>query len=322
MREKTTYHWSGARSRKAARVSPLGRISTAVAVLVLSLFSVYCTSVAQEAYGGYTLFGPTNSRTTYLIGMDGTPVHTWQHTLTTVYSTYLLPDGSLLRPAADPNAILRTGAYTGIIERVDWDGNVLWQYRYSSQDRIAHHDIEPMPNGNVLLIAWEVKSAAEAAAAGRVNPTAMWVDHLVEVKPTGPTDGEIVWEWHAWDHIIQDKDTAKKNYGVVREHPEILDVNLCQGVTGPWGGDWLHMNAVSYDPVRDLVTVSSHYTSELYVIDHSTTREEAAGHTGGRHGRGGDFLYRWGNPPNYGAPGPASFDVVHCSWWIPPGLPG
>jgi len=34
---------------------------------------------------------------------------------------------------------------------------------------------------------------------------------------------------------------------------------------------------------------------------HSTTRAEAAGHTGRRSGKGGDLLYCWGNPRTYRA---------------------
>src|SRR5207248_2769403 len=41
-----------------------------------------------------------------------------------------------------------------------------------------------------------------------------------------PHGGEIVWEWHAWDHLIQEFDPQKANYGVVADHPERVDINF------------------------------------------------------------------------------------------------
>ncbi|MBN1446424.1 MAG: aryl-sulfate sulfotransferase, partial [Bacteroidetes bacterium] len=292
-----------------------------IAILLSGLLSGASAS-AQGAFEGYTLFNPNNSRTTYLVDLEGRTVHTWQHGLTGGYSVYLLPDGSLLRPASIPNATLRGAAGSGLIQRVSWEGDVLWSYQYSGSTYIAHHDIEPMPNGNVLLIAWEVKTRQEALAAGRANAQMMWPDHIVEVRPEGSSGGNIVWEWHAWDHLVQDRDVSKPNYGSISDHPELIDVNLISNSMMPGGGDWLHINGISYNPEDDLIVISSHFMNEFYVIDHSTTTEEAKGHSGGRHGRGGDILYRWGNPANYGAAGSRVFDVVHCSAWIPGGYPG
>jgi hypothetical protein len=60
--------------------------------------------------------------------------------------------------------------------------------------------------------------------------------------------------------------------------------------------DWIHANSVSYDPIRDQVAVSFNVPCEFVIVDHSTSMEEAAGHTGGKQGQGGDILYRFGNP--------------------------
>jgi len=294
------------------------------AAVLLAGITMFCAGLAraQSPYEGYTLFSPNNGRVTYLVDMDGNTVHTWQHGQTGGYATYLLEDGSLLRPASLPNAQLRGAASAGLLERIAWDGTVLWSYQYSGAAWISHHDIEPMPNGNILMIAWEVKSAAEAEALGRQNARTMWPDHIVEVKPLTSGGGEIVWEWHAWDHLIQDRDASKPGYGVISEHPERIDINLLSQSMGPGGGDWLHINGISYNAKDDLIVISSHFMNELYVIDHSTTTEEARGSTGGRHGKGGDILYRWGNPANFGASGAQVFDVVHCSLWIPEDMPG
>ena len=81
-------------------------------------------------------------------------------------------------------------------------------------------------------------------AAGRVNTFGeMWPTAIFEVEPSGPTGGNVVWEWHLWDHLIQDADPTKENYGVVGDHPELMDVNLGE-VSGIGGGDWDHANAI------------------------------------------------------------------------------
>lgn len=284
----------------------------------LVLFIVLLPVIVQaQAFNGYTLFSPLNSRNTYLVDMTNTVRHSWTHSRTGGYSCYLLPDGTLMRSAISSNSTINGGGATGIVQKIAWNGSLLWEYTYSSSTYRTHHDIEILPNGNVLLIAWEVKTAAQCIAAGLNHSATLWPDHIIEVQPVGTNGGNIVWKWHAWDHLIQDYDPTKNNYGVVADHPELLDINV-----GSTSGDWMHINGISYNETLDQIIISSHNLDEVYVIDHSTTTLEAAGHTGGNSGRGGDFLYRWGRPANYRAPGAQVFNVVHCSVWIPEGLPG
>jgi len=277
--------------------------------------------VFAQAYNGYTLYSPNNSNYTYLIDMNNTVVHKWTHTRSGGYAAYLLTDGSVLRTANASNASLMDGGATGVVQKVSWSGTVTWEYTYSSSSYISHHDIEPMPNGNVLILAWEVKSAAACVAAGLNRNTSLYIDYIIEVQPSGSTGGTIVWQWHAWDHLIQNYNSTKSNYGVVSEHPELLNINM--GITANTGGDdWMHLNSVKYDSTKDQIVVSSHTVNEIYVIDHSTTTAQAVTHTGGKSGKGGDILYRWGYPTNYALSGTNYFSIVHCATWVPPGCPG
>lgn len=289
-------------------------------VLLILITGVLC---AQEAYEGYTLYSPNMSHNTYLLDMEGDTIHTWNSSNSGGYSTYLLEDGILLRPVSAPNTAMQGGASSGRFEKLDWDGDTVWQFDYHGTNYLPHHDIEPMPNGNILLISWEIKTGAESLANGRSSAITLWPDYLAEIEPSGTNGGEVVWEWHFWDHLIQDHDPTKLNYGVVEDHPELLDINLGGVQGGPGGGgDWLHINGIDYNAELDQIVISSHNLDEIYVIDHSTTTEEAESHTGGNSGMGGDILYRWGNPDNYGANGSYTFDVVHCAYWVPPDCPG
>jgi hypothetical protein len=278
---------------------------------------------ATGPYDGYTFYGPMSGNTIYLVDMNGTIVHTWNCSNGCGYNQYLLEDGTILCSGDYWNSSIMGGGGTGRIQKIDWNGNILWDFLYSSSTYQLHHDLEIMPNGNVLAIAWEVKTAAETTAAGRSQAREIWPDTIIEVQPSGSNGGTIVWEWHAWDHLIQDYDSSKANYGVIADHPELLDVNSGENAGG-WGGDWMHVNGISYNPELDQIVFSAHYLNELYVIDHGTTTWEAAGHTGGRYGKGGDILYRWGNPLNYNR-GDASdqfFYTIHNAYWVAQGLPG
>ncbi|MHC1738423.1 MAG: lamin tail domain-containing protein [Ignavibacteriaceae bacterium] len=282
-------------------------------ILVLILQSI----ITGQTYDGYTLFGPNNSRYSYLINMNNTVVKTWTHSKSGGYSAYLMKDGSVMRTATSSNSSMNGGGAQGVVQKYDWNGTLIWEYTYSTTTYRSHHDIEPLPNGNVLLIAWEVKTAAQSVQAGLNHSSTLWPDHIVEIQPVGTNGGNIVWIWHFWDHLIQDYNSTKDNYGVVANHPELLDINV-----GSTNGDWMHINGISYNEDLDQIVISSHNLNEIYVIDHSTTIQEAAGHTGGRWGKGGDILYRWGKPANYRATGTQVFKVVHNSSWVPQGYPG
>ena len=179
------------------------------------------------------------------------------------------------------------------------DNNLLWSCELNDSLNRLHHDITIMPNGNVLMIAWERETPGEILQAG-FDTTALandvlWPGMVIEVSET---TGEIVWEWHAWDHLIQDFDDSKVNYGDVAAHPELIDANYD---TGNSNSSWMHTNAIDYDGVNDHVLLGIPRFSEVWIIDHSTTTGQAAGHTGGFSGAGGDLLYRWGNPATYRA---------------------
>jgi len=271
---------------------------------------------------GQILFAPMYSTTTYLIDNTGVVNHTWPSSYMPGEAVCWLGDGTILRT-------IKTGAMGGGagggVQRMQWDGTVIWDFRYDTNEYLSHHDIKPLPNGNVLMIAWETKTLDQAVNAGRDPNTVLGntflPDHVIEVQPTGPTSGTIVWEWHVWDHLIQDYDAAKENYGVVEDYPELIDINF--GV-GELGRDWLHTNSIDYNEIYDQILLSVLNFNEIWVIDHSTTTEEAAGHNGGNSGKGGDILYRWGNPQAYraGTPSDQKLFGQHDTSWIASGHPG
>ena len=182
-----------------------------------------------EASPGYVLFNPQPSLTTYLVDLEGQVVHTWQHDQGPGGGAYLLENGHLLRGTREPDVqVFSGGAQSGRLQEITWDGEVVWDFTFAGEDHL-HHDVAVMPNGNILAIAREQHSAREANQAGwlpALTPEAgLWPDMIVEFEPQAPDGARIVWEWHMWDHTIQDHHRDASNYGDPAEHPELIDIN-------------------------------------------------------------------------------------------------
>ena len=259
-----------------------------------------------ESFEGYTLYA---HGLVYLIDHVGQLVHAWE-----------APQAaSLAKLLNNGNLLLKRNI------EIDPDGNVVWEYRH-----YQHHDLLKLPNGNVLFLSGDIIPSEEAIALG-ANPDLLAcpllrATSIVEVRPTGPTDGEIVWRWSALDHLVQDFDPEKPNYGAVADHPQLIDVNFAQpAMCVPSGrADWLHSNGLDYNAELDQIMITVRHFGEIWIIDRSTSMEEAAGHAGGNAGKGGDLLYRWGNPRAYrrGTAADQRLFWPHNAHWIPEGLPG
>ncbi|MGK0365111.1 MAG: hypothetical protein ACI85O_002175 [Saprospiraceae bacterium] len=277
-------------------------------------------------YEGYTLIYPHNQPNVYLLNLCGEIVHTWTDEVNFRPGNvaYLREDGSIVKTKRDmliTDDAIWAGGGGEIVEIRSWDNELLWSYSLNNADFRLHHDIAPMPNGNILLLSWERKTGGEAQAAGRLPEllaqTDLWSEYVFEFNPD--TD-EIVWEWHAWDHIVQNVDAEKPNFGVVSENPRLINLNYDNNEAK---ADWMHTNAMDYNPTLDQIMLSIPTFDEIWIIDHTTTTEQAAGHVGGFTNHGGDLIYRVGNPATYdrGDAGERILFYQHDAHWANKFLP-
>ena len=285
-------------------------------ISVILLFSlVFQNSSAQDntvgllsfddnlGVGGYTFIFPEYQSDIFLLNKCGEIVHQWEDDPAARPGAvaYLLENGNILRSkyyVDNPGSVSTSGGAGGIIELVSWDNETLWTYKVDDSTQIQHHDIHFTPHGTIMMIIWQKKELDEIVANGfdtlSYFQRSILTDYIIEIDPI--TDS-IIWEWHAWDHLIQDHDSTKANFGIVADHPERIDINYLEYTFEKT--DWLHCNSIDYNPILDQVIINSKHFNEFWIIDRSTTSAEAAGTSGGNSTQGGDLLYRWGNPKAY-----------------------
>ncbi|TXD82295.1 T9SS type A sorting domain-containing protein [Subsaximicrobium wynnwilliamsii] len=274
-------------------------------------------SIAPDVFDGYTLF--TAHTKTYLLNNCGALINEWDSEYLPGNAVYLLPNGNLLRAGQvdDDSSNITFGGQGGIVELFDWDGQLLWSKRYNSNSIRQHHDVFPMPNGNILILAATVITNQEAIDLGRdpskLTEGRLYNERIFEIEPVGTDAANVVWEWNIQDHLVQDFDAQKSNFGNVAMSPKKLDVNFLNAGNG--ASNWLHFNSIQYDETLDQIVISSRNLSEIYIIDHSISTIEAAT-------TAGDFLYRWGNPQAYrqGLASDRKLFGQHSPYYIQEGL--
>ena len=118
-------------------------------------------SATPKACPGYTLF--CKGRSTFLLNNAG-EVHEWKSNRPGSVA-YLQDSGNLIRYCQAPrftgpgaardetrwNEVWSFAGGSGFIQELAWDSSLLWEYQLASHDHLSHHDIEVLPNGNILL---------------------------------------------------------------------------------------------------------------------------------------------------------------------------
>lgn len=275
-------------------------------------FFVVAAFISTSALGapqpGVTLYGIVTSNDVQLIDLNGNVVHTWTSAYVPGMSVHLSSNGSILRPGKDETLPGPTGGgLGGRIQRIAWDGTVEWEAVVADGVRRQHHDIVELPNGDILALVYDQVSAADAIAAGR-DPALVGTEFNSEgLQQIDGQTGAVVWEWYAFDHLIQDFDPLLPNYGNPADFPERFDINYKAGLAT----NWLHCNAMSYNADLDQIVISSRSWSEFWVISHDP-------------GDSGDLLYRWGNSEAYGRGTALDQQLFgqHSVHWIDKGLQG
>ncbi len=287
----------------------------------------------ERSLDGYTLIAPQFDDKVYLIDNDGRVVNEWDVGSLT-REAHLLDSGNVVIVRAPheelDNSLISLGyAVEGAVAEYTWDGEMVWEYVFRDPRRRQHHGIDILPNGNILALVWDYHHINEAFARGLdLAIVAASFDETAQLLPDTVLEidrasSDIAWQWQAWDHIIQNLDESLPSFGEPSNIPQRIDINyqsyhIKRFIPNSGPEDWMHSNAVNYNPKLNQIIISLHSFDEFWIIDRSLTVEEAAGPAG-------DLLYRWGNPFAYGGG-----DIVddrklfqqHDVQWIDEGLPG
>ncbi len=285
----------------------------------------------QKTDPGYNLFATGDK--TYLIDMEGHIIHRWEYG----FQPILLENGNIL------DVIKNTPDGKPMFVELDRESNIVWSYTEKRQDYIPHHDWKRIYNAKLgkyttLYIANKFITNEMAIEAGadtaKSTYDAAQVDAVVEID----MDGNIVWEWWFFDHIIQDFDSTKANYTgagkTIADYPGKININM---PGRPLKKDWLHCNSIDYNPDTGQIMLNS-VQGEFYIIDHDNTffPDKPSESINKAASEAGDFLYRFGDPARYNqgdkpsiledwtasTSGHKQIGGSHHAHWIPRGLPG
>ena len=178
-------------------------------------------AVDGVATPGVTIVTPLFGTGVYLIGLNGEVLHQWATDLPPGNYARLLPNGNLFWSGETSEGPRPGGGKGGLIREIDWDGNILWEYK----DDCQHHDFRRLKNGNTLYIGWEkmppetAHRVVGAEEGSEADGGVIWGDYLREVNPAGQT----VWEWH----MHSDLEIEQHPLHIMSTRKEFAHCNSC-----------------------------------------------------------------------------------------------
>ncbi len=261
----------------------------------------------------YLLFAANGGKDVLLMDKELNIIHHWNTSSQLGNDFQLMPNGDLLglfKAKGNENRDeICFGGCGGSIQILNKNGKTIWQFdEFATKTRMLHHDVELLPNGNILALSWEFLSRSDAKDLGIDTETDLYYESMFEINWT---TNDIVWEWHSIDHMVQDNYPSKPNYGNISESYHRIDFNYYLDCCGGDNGDIMHANGFDYDAERNLIYLSVNFYNEVWVIDHSTNTSQAAGSSGGFYDLGGDLVYRFGNPAAHASNGTILFKNNH-----------
>lgn len=215
----------------------------------------------KDTYGDYNLFSPLDLEKIFLLDMQGQVVKEWETDYIPTNDVSIMPDGRFLGLyKSDENIFDPMAGQGGTTQIINQQGEVDWNFNYFNENYTTHHDVELLPNGNILMLVWNSHSLAEAEAKGFEAPegvefsSGLWFEKIVEVDPDAD---KIVWSWDSFDYTQKDPSGYLIDVEKIKPHPRKP-------------GDIMHANGLEYDEENDLIFMTVNAFDQIWVIDHDS----------------------------------------------------
>ena len=236
-----------------------------------------------KIHNGYVFAIENGGTKAHLVNKSGEKIFSWSFDYRLGNDIEWLSNGNLLGIFKPEEELpFSFGGYGGILKEFDRSQTSIWEYKKADSEGLLHHDALKLPNGNILSMIWETIPTETAQAAGANVDYPIYPEKIVEINPG---TNEIVWQWRAFEHLVQDHNSEADNFGNPATDMHKIDINYALRENG----DIMHANGLAYDAEQDLIYMSVNYYSEVWVLDHSQNTEATAG-------AAGDLVYRFGNP--------------------------
>ena len=328
----------------------VGAVLVLASAIVLAGPSIYPTGTTiydpGRAWNGYTVLSPLGTPAAVVIDMNGNIVKQWDGYNSSAGGPARVLPGGVVVGAAGANPPRQESLE--LVER-DFDGKVLWRFDHNEQ--IESRDGQTKEVKTIWALRQHHDWQRQDFPAGYYSPDAtpgiagtntLVLTHTNHVRPKVAPDatleddriievsseGKIVWEWVASDHIDEfhfDEDARKA---------------MASTPAGGRGGfDWLHTNSAAYvgpnhwydegdkrfAPTN--VIISSRQASFLAIIAHDGSAHDGSAQNGSaQNGSARDGSVVWQLGPDFSASPElrAIHQIIgqHNAHFIPKGLPG